>query len=646
MGNSKTVSSKSTKWIANKLTDPIALTLEIVSVNDATHIARCDGAKVAADPDEYAELNWPTYYILVNTWLFQVRESSERSSLDLHEAIVKLGLLDVVAACDSAASHLIAGYAGVQDDRTVPGYLVNLISAAKDDRTALQLLRYPKRFSPAGADLITTESIDGLIAINNRCKSFNRAGFNTHVTIKGNRVEAAPSRYWVDRIASRLDDMLNGYESVVTDGFFSSGVAADSDRPLADKLQAYAKWEPNLYHDPLYPIGTGEDAVVGHEFNSPLYSARVVAVPKSYKAARVIAEEHAYRQFHMQAIRIAVERCLRRNGYEDYLDLHSQIRNQRYANLGSRLGCYATIDLSSASDSVSRLLAYETLPKSLVSDVDKYLPRTFVAGKVTRTMHMFCTSGSAVTFPVESIIFLALALEVREVVSALTGDFFLPPCVFGDDIVVDTMLYDTTTDVLTQLGFVVNSAKSFGPGTMYRESCGCEYVCGYDLQSRYWPRATFRWDKNSLPGTIAQLCSLEHKLYANYMCKVFLVHVVRGLEPRMTSHEVGVDCVDLWEDIPVYKVTHAPGLRDCTDAGALRHRHLSLKTRRTDKSEKIGSAGFKNRAVLEMWYFARFLRFGRSFDDELLRLLGVSSKPSDVRSDSDTGEQYWGFVTE
>lgn len=653
--SSKTTSGKAARSFINKVNeDPILRNLSIVSFKEAEAVAACDAPNVSSDVRMYVKANAFTYYLIINLWLFLIKEVTERGCLELHEAIVKKGLLQVIAESNTLANDMIADYCDqLIDHDPVPGYMTNLVTSARNDREALQLLRFPKRFSPDGADLIEATSVAGLIEINGRCRDINRGGFLPHASYSWKRYPDGaerrtftPSRYWIDRIRDRICDMLRGYKYQVTDGFFSTGVAADTSRPLGAKLQGYAAWDPKLFDDVIYPIGFRYKAV-DQSFRSMAYCAEVKAVPKSFKAARIIAEEHAYRQFHMQAIRIAVERCLTANGYTDYLDLHSQIRNQQYANLGSRNGCYATIDLSSASDSVARTLAYEVLPSSLVRDVDKYLPRTFRVGRTQRTMHMFCTSGSAVTFPVESILFLGIALEVRETVTALTGEFYLPPCVFGDDIVVDTMLYDTMVDVLTVLGFTVNSEKSFGAHTNYRESCGCEYVCGYDLQANYWPRATFRWTGEGYVNSTASLCSLEHKLYENYLCKVFLTRVVRSLEPRMTSHAVGTECVDLWESIPQYKVTRAPGLKSCTDSGAERRLHLVLKTKHPiDLSDHALPGEFSRRALVEMWRYSRFLMHGRQYDDELLRTLGVSSKPTPISDDTSDGEQYWGYAVD
>lgn len=646
-----------TVMIEDKISDPILDDLSLVSGKTAKTIALYDGKRVSTDPIAYSQKNWVTYYLILNTWFAQVDEISERGRLELHEAVVQQGLLQTIADCDGLANAFVHSYA--MEERVLgsdmPHYLVHLLSSCENDKETLQVLRFPKRFSPDGADLIREASIDALVAVNNRSKSINRNGFEGWASFMQKRetspvrTSSVPSRYWVDRVKDTLAEMLKGYSFTPYNGIFSTGVAADADRPLVEKLQQYGLWECCLYGDPLYPISAGKKHLnwARSAFSSELFCAVVQAVPKSYKTARIIAEEHAYRQYHMQAIRKEIERCLKSNGYLDYLDLHSQDRNQRYAEIGSRLGCYATIDLSSASDSLARSLAFEVLPSRLVSDVDTYLPRTFVVNGIQRTMHMFCTSGSAVTFPVESVVFLAIALSIRDVASALTGEFYLPPVVFGDDIVVDVLLYDTVTEVLAQLGFVVNTTKSYGPGTLYRESCGCEYICGYDLRSVYWPRTTFVWRQEQLATCIGQICALQHKVYGTFRAQKFLARFVRVLEPRMTSHVPGTECDDLWEAIPVFVSRHAPVLESCeVPPYGLREGHLALKTRYGSPGYTRGETDFLIDSLLEMWFYATFLKDGQTFDTELERLLGVSSKRNPLRHYMTKGTTFWGYVTE
>jgi len=89
----------------------------------------------------------------------------------------------------------------------------------------------------------------------------------------------------------------------------------------------------------------------------------------------------------------------------------------------------------------------------------------------------FAPMGSALCFPIETIIFAAICHCVTREYGA-SGDY----SVFGDDIIVPTRCADRTMEVLGALGFRVNRSKSFyHADCWFRESCGAEYCDGYDV---------------------------------------------------------------------------------------------------------------------------------------------------------------------
>lgn len=631
MISGKTASSKGAKYRHSMVPyseSAVAHALALVTPSWCEGIALRDADGISSSPKRYAKANSLTYYTLINTWLLIIKQRGQRGALTLLGAIETLGLLKVIRDCDEAASALIANNF-LQTEWSIPPYLVDIITQAGDDKEVLQYLRYPKRFSPKYADLIESASIQEFLDVNRTCKANARVGY---------------PEYWVSRIRDRIHDMLRGFTFDPSKGLFSSGAIADSGygRPLMDKLFAYSEMSPCLFEDPLYPISLG----LQRPRTLDDFTSKVRAVPKSYKTARIIAMEHSYRQFYMQAIRLEMEECLSRNGYVQFLDLHDQGRNQDMARIGSISGAFATIDMSSASDSLSRALAYSVLPLPVCDVLDRYLPTRFVLPDgQRRIMHSFCTSGSAVTFAVESLFFLAVALEVSGTASALTKEAYAFPHVFGDDIVIDSRLFDTVSDVLERLGFRINHSKSYGLGSQYRESCGAEYVCGFDLVTRYWPRTMLSWTNADIAVTVAELCALQHKLYGSYDAQKFLAEVVRSFEPRMTSHTPGTDCVDLWESIPRFVEVDAPVLDGCV-APFKREQHLTLKTRRRNKLDELGPSGYPGWAVVDMWLYANFLKNGPVYESPLHRVLRVSTKPATPASHADSGEVYWAYSRE
>jgi len=108
-------------------------------------------------------------------------------------------------------------------------------------------------------------------------------------------------------------------------------------------------------------------------------------------------------------------------------------------------------------------------------------------------LRKFSTMGSACTFPVESLLFLAIVLS-----AVLTKRSLRPTAwnirslteevaVFGDDIVIPVDSRELLFDALEVLDFKVNYTKSFWTGR-FRESCGVDSYAGVNVTPAYWKR--------------------------------------------------------------------------------------------------------------------------------------------------------------
>lgn len=207
--------------------------------------------------------------------------------------------------------------------------------------------------------------------------------------------------------------------------------------------------------------------------------SKTIFVPKSYKTFRTISMEPTTLQYFQQGVWNAIDRQVSRSRYlKNRIGFHDQERNKQLAREGSSLRNYATLDLSAASDSVSYdlvkkvfkgtwLLRYIVITRSRETD----LPN----GERIR-LRKFAPMGSALCFPIETLIFAAVCEHVTRVCD-IAGDF----SVFGDDIILPTQCVDLGIRCLTNLGFRVNREKSFADSTCwFRESCGGEYFDGFD----------------------------------------------------------------------------------------------------------------------------------------------------------------------
>jgi len=155
------------------------------------------------------------------------------------------------------------------------------------------------------------------------------------------------------------------------------------------------------------------------------------------------------------------------------IDLTDQSRNQELARLGSRTGGIATLDLKSASDTIAIEAVAELLPLDWFSFLS--LLRTgHVLYKGERIkLEKFSSMGNGFTFPLESLIFWALAsacCEAGEIVS-----------IYGDDIIIPSNRFDDVVELLNAVGFIPNTKKSFAKGP-FRESCGVDCYLGIDVR--------------------------------------------------------------------------------------------------------------------------------------------------------------------
>jgi len=128
-------------------------------------------------------------------------------------------------------------------------------------------------------------------------------------------------------------------------------------------------------------------------------------VPKNHDIDRCACKEPDLNMFMQKGLGDYIAKCLRRVG----IDLNDQSKNRDLAREGSINGLLATIDLSSASDSVSSGLVELLLPDIWFSLLDSIRsPVTIIDGE-EHTNAMFSSMGNGFTFELESLIFYSIA---------------------------------------------------------------------------------------------------------------------------------------------------------------------------------------------------------------------------------------------
>lgn len=221
-------------------------------------------------------------------------------------------------------------------------------------------------------------------------------------------------------------------------------------------------------------------------------ASRLIAVPKTMKGPRLICAEPLANQWMQQGIWDWLRRRISATTLGRSITFESQARSQEWALLASHDRSKATLDLSEASDRLStRLVEYifqgsEILDgmhacrtRSMKQSLESELPKLTLLRK-------FATMGSALTFPVQSVVFTILSVWALRLSEKRENDWvdwkadFDRVRVFGDDIIVPSHAYRFTKLVLHECGLVVNTRKSFG-GVSFRESCGMDAFRGVDV---------------------------------------------------------------------------------------------------------------------------------------------------------------------
>lgn len=590
-------------------------------VEECRQLASRDAVEISTHKEKYVRDNLLSYFVLVNTWSFQAQEYSLEFQHYLMMSIRQKGLLRTIGACATAADALISD--SISSLSPEEYRWVSLLHYKEDPAEVLQLLRYPKRFSPEHADILRKESTDTFLNLNSSLK----------------QAQHRELPHWlVKRIRSRIHHMLEAYSFDMRDERFSSGTYAGGKRSLADKVSSLGDWCPCLYDCWQYPIGYSQDQSFWYGTPISRDEVRVVAVNKSYKASRLIGMEHAHNQFRAFAVSEGIRRSKSVTGYVSYCDCTNQSHSRFLCRLGSIDGSYATIDLSSASDSIREDLFRSVFPQEFIHDCDSSRSAYLRVGNSRRTRQMFATSGSGLTYEVESLLFCAICLEACSFCSSMGIQNILPPFNVGDDIIVDDRIAETTMDLLSLCGFSVNKGKSFwGKQALgyYRESCGAEYLNGLDLSTKYYPRTTIHCDATG----IAALCSLEHRLYENLSCRMFLIDSILALEPRMTAHIPGSECSDLW-DVTDTGIPCPPKCYSAQERPDLQYRkYLALKSVRPSMKD-VNIYPWSKRD-LDMFYYVQYLLHGPQFNSPIDELLCVSSPRVDYCSDVITSEESW-----
>lgn len=208
---------------------------------------------------------------------------------------------------------------------------------------------------------------------------------------------------------------------------------------------------------------------------------RFTTVPKDASTDRGICIEPSINAFYQLGYGSAIRTRLRRWG----LDLATgQMTHRQVACEASISGSFATMDLSSASDTVSKKLVELLLPTDWFQALsDLRSPKTLVEDRWVY-LEKFSSMGNGYTFELETLVFAALIWAA----SYVCFDRVLTPgkdlFAYGDDLIFPSDMGVEMSAVLTFFGFDVNSRKTFLSGP-FRESCGGDFFRGVPVRAHF-----------------------------------------------------------------------------------------------------------------------------------------------------------------
>lgn len=341
----------------------------------------------------------------------------------------------------------------------------------------------------------SSAALEKFLAANNRCKDFK-----------------------LEPVDMRDEELINGVKQTLYEFFnpcgfplfssfdelFEAGSLGKGQNRLARASDIYTKlfdsplsfttetvhflWTRIASRDPRWDFAV--KAVTSEYAPQAVVGNKLSFVNKNATIARCISTEPTMNMWFQLGIGLYLTHGLKRKWN---IDLATQPDiNGEMACAGSMGNHLSTIDLESASDSISYGLCEAILPDNLLGYLRRFRsPAIELPNKEQVPLHMMSTMGNGFTFPLQTAIFSAVitAAYKHHGIRVVT---YGPACernfgVFGDDMICHTKATRTVVRLLGLLGFTVNSSKSFVEGP-FRESCGNDWFNGQPCRGVYIKR--------------------------------------------------------------------------------------------------------------------------------------------------------------
>lgn len=428
-------------------------------------------------------------------------------------------------------------------------------------------------FDPTTGGLLDDPSVQCIKAIRQICLCFKKLGLRC----SRSREQKAIDRYIETEqyLKTFVPDTVEMDQFQLVSSLLWGNLLADFDHhqvcprhgpgAVVEKLTQNSKYASRLWHErlnPFFPIDAyvyanaehvldeeGEELSLPEDQESPV---KVTLVPKTLKAPRIIAIEPCCMQYAQQGLsRYLISRL--ESGWitRGHINFTDQSVNQNLAMEASQTEEFATLDMSDASDRVSLSVVRRMLrdcPNLLGALEASRSKAARIPSGLVINLEKFASMGSAVCFPIESMVFFTIIigsiLKEQKLPVTLRNIYIVSRkvYVYGDDIIIPTDMAHAVTRSLSLLGNKVNSRKSFSKGK-FRESCGTDAYAGHWVTPTYL-RATWPRDRRNASELISLVAAGNQFYLAGYY-RSFLhlkavVEEVLGPLPQVQSTSSGL----------------------------------------------------------------------------------------------------------
>lgn len=412
-------------------------------------------------------------------------------------------------------------------------------------------------FDPRDGTLRKDASVEAIDAVRQICLTFNKIKKECTDARKRKAIKAyLQCEEDLDQVRlstwSHREDfrrvsrvVFGGVFHVLQENLFGNGlVPKHGPGAVVEKLSGNAKFRHRTWTRRLdrampadnYLFSNSEAWLTGHE--SLVYQskkdeppAKVIFVPKTAKTPRVIAIEPTSMQYCQQAFMLDLVETIESDPITGRsIHFTDSSINGRLARQASKDKMNATLDLSEASDRVHAALVVDLFgcKPDLMRAVFACRSSTakLPTGEIV-SLKKFASMGSALCFPVESMVFFILCILAglrvsgRPVSTTAIHDIASRVTVFGDDLIIPAAWSEMCINMLESVGLRVNRSKTFSNGS-FRESCGVDAYKGHLVTPVYIRQSmpTTRQDTEGLLATVASANLFYKKGYwrtANYM---------------------------------------------------------------------------------------------------------------------------------